>query len=127
MSKNRVQQNQVRCGRADIILSKASEARGGARGRFAWRSEVGRDSGSRFLSGFPDMSRYFIAIEDAESVWPPVGFDDGDAAVLHAIKVAKSLEGVRGAPRLVLRYPNGDSESWSAEGLLTVARKIGAW
>jgi hypothetical protein len=75
------------------------------------------------------MSRYFVIVEDAETVWPPMSFDDGNLAVLHAIKVAKTWEGVNGAPRLSIRATGVDTDTgrWTVERLLTFAKFIGKY
>jgi hypothetical protein len=70
------------------------------------------------------VARYFVIIEDAEPVWPPVAFDDYVSAYAHAVKVAKTWEGVHGSPIIRVKGIDGYDPSWTADELLRVERII---
>ncbi|WP_143029633.1 hypothetical protein [Bradyrhizobium brasilense] len=64
------------------------------------------------------MSQYAVIIVDADPVWPPAKFNDWRSAFRHAIKVAKSFEGIGGSPGLRIIGPDCHPGVWSVEGLL---------
>jgi hypothetical protein len=66
------------------------------------------------------VSKYKVVIVGAAGVWPPVRFDDYGTARAHATKVAKSLEGVNGSPKIQIQGEGG--RVWTVDELLAVER-----
>jgi hypothetical protein len=53
------------------------------------------------------VSKYYVVIEGAESVWTPVSFDDFDSALVRAIEIAHLWKDMYGAPRIEIRGTPG--------------------
>jgi hypothetical protein len=66
------------------------------------------------------VSKYKVLIVGASSVWPPVHFDNYTMAKAHAVKVANSLAGVSGRPKIRIEGELG--RVWTVDELLYVEK-----
>jgi hypothetical protein len=69
------------------------------------------------------VPNYKVVIVGAAAVWPPVRFNDYAEAYAHAVKVAKSLEGVNGSPKIQIKG-KGSGRILTVAELLRVERTI---
>lgn len=57
-------------------------------------------------------------IEGAESIWPPMLFENIREAFNHAFRIAKSWEGLKGAPEIIIKGMDGYEPVWTVDELL---------